>query len=417
VPVGVAGVSEGPTRARRAGEDLAERSVGMEWRGKLMMLREAARGCVRQRWRPGRSVEESKRPRYSACLANVALAVGSMTVLLGTVEVVASLFVPRPIVWRYPQESYLYDRRLLHRLKPNQEAFTHSFHVATNSYGLRNEEFTPKPPPGTFRILCLGDSLTFGNGVDLSDTYPKQLEIRLNGAGRQRYEVINAGVPAYDTWQEVTYLREEGWQFEPNLVIIGFYANDIVPRPSRLTPPAGVARHEVKSRSDIANAAVYLLKRSRVLLLLRERFNQLMSQISPSLDVIHQQSLLRGTPHHYVEAGFREVDASFGELTTLAKEHEFAMIVVMFPMAEQIVAKYPNAIYPDRVKEIAGRHGIPVIDLMPAFEREFSGFGSLFIEWDGHPNARAYAIAAKKINEYLAATGLVGGAGAEVAAR
>ena len=352
----------------------------------------------------GRSAEKSCRSRYWGWLGNVTLAMTSVTVLLGAAELVASLFVPSPIVWRYPQESYRYDPQLLHRLKPNQKAFTHSSHVTTNSHGLRTEKFTPTPVPGTFRILCLGDSLTFGNGVELADTYPKQLEVMLNGAGGLRYEVINAGVPAYDTWQEVTYLREDGWRFEPRLVIIGFYANDIVPRPSRLGLSTGIAHSEVKARSDAANWAVYVLKRSRVLLVLRERFRQLMSRINPSLEVIHQQSLLRGTPHEYVDAGWREVDASFGELTTLAKQHGFSTLVVIFPMAEQIVARYPHAIYPGRVKEIAGRHGTPVIDLMPAFEREFSGFGSLFIEWDGHPNARAYTIAATKINEYLAAT-------------
>ena len=43
--------------------------------------------------------------------------------------------------------------------------------------------------------------------------------------------MINAGVPAYDTWQVAIYLREYGAHFSPDLVIIGFYANDITPRP------------------------------------------------------------------------------------------------------------------------------------------------------------------------------------------
>ena len=37
----------------------------------------------------------------------------------------------------------------------------------------------------------------------------------------------------------------------------------------------------------------------------------------------------------------------------------------------------------------------------PAFTREASRFGSRFIEWDGHPNRRAYGIAAREIKIYL----------------
>jgi hypothetical protein len=73
-------------------------------------------------------------------------------------------------------------------------------------------------------------------------------------------------------------------------------------------------------------------------------------------------------------------------------------------MEDQVFTRYPRASYPGRAKEIAARHGIPVIDLLPAFSRESSGFSSLFIEWDGHPNGRAYGIAAREITNHLTST-------------
>ena len=351
-------------------------------------------------------MSQSGHSRHGGWVGNVLVTVGSFAVLFGAAEIVSALFLPAPIVWRYPQESYVHDPELLHRLRPNQQAFIHSFPVITNSHGLRNEESSPKPRPGTVRILCLGDSLTFGNGVVFTETYPKQLEIMLNASGRGRYEVINGGVSAYDTWQEVTYLREHGWGFAPDLVIIGFYSNDIVPRPKHLD----LIRKEARSgdRDDVmksrADWAIYWLKRSRILLLLRERFTQLMNRIHPSPDVIHKLSLLRGTANDLVEAGWREIDASFDELRTLAKKHRFDLLVVFFPMEDQVLAQYPHASYPARAKEIAARYGIPTVDLLPAFARESSGFNSLFIEWDGHPNARAYAIAAREIKSHLMST-------------
>jgi hypothetical protein len=44
---------------------------------------------------------------------------------------------------------------------------------------------------------------------------------------------------------------------------------------------------------------------------------------------------------------------------------------------------------------------MPVIDLLPSFQNKFKGFGSLFIEWDGHPNPAAYAIAATEVQQYM----------------
>src|SRR5207249_4318082 len=137
-------------------------------------------------------------------------------------------------MWLDPQETYIQHPLLIHQLKQNQTAFTHSFPVTTNSYGLRDHEFAMTPEAGKYRILCMGDFLKFGVGVRLEDTYPKQLESMLNTNGQRRYQVINAGVPAYDTWQEIAYLREYGWQFGPELVILGFYGNDIVPKPEEI---------------------------------------------------------------------------------------------------------------------------------------------------------------------------------------
>jgi hypothetical protein len=329
---------------------------------------------------------------------------GSLALFFVTAELVSALFLPAPVVWRYPQEAYVYDPVLLHRLQPDQRAFTHSHPVVTNSFGIRNEEFSLERTPGTVRVLCLGDSLTFGKGVALADTYPKQLEVLLNGPAERRYEVINAGVSAYDTWQEVGYLREHGSRFEPDLVIVGFYANDVVPRPRRHPASLQQARpgggsHEVMwSRAD---RAIYWLKRSRTLLLLRERGGQLWNRIRPSAEVRHQASLLHGTPDELAEAGWREVESSFGELAALAARHRFDVLVVFFPMADQLLGDHPRASYPTRAKEIAARHGLPTLDLLPAFAREFSGFGSLFIEWDGHPNPRAFAIAAREIRNHV----------------
>jgi len=88
-------------------------------------------------------------------------------------------------------------------------------------------------------------------------------------------------------------------------------------------------------------------------------------------------------------------------LSNLSRKYGFDVILVIFPMADQIVSKYPNAVYPAKVKEIAHKHNIRFIDMAPVFAENFSGFGSLFIEWDGHPNAKAYSLTAMEIARFL----------------
>jgi len=333
-------------------------------------------------------------------LSNFSVCFISVGVLFLILEVVLIPFVPEPITWLDPQERYANHPSLGYTLLPNQRAFTHSSTVVTNSYGLRDREFTLKPDHGGFRILCLGDSLTFGNGVDSSSTYPKQLEALLNSSGQQAYEVINAGVPGYDIWQEVAYLKQYGLQFSPKLVIIGLFANDIAPKPKAthqtIDKVSGFMRKQ-GAEGLFSYEIIHLFKRSRLLLLLRDRYQKLMNRISPTWEYNHQTALLTGRVDRFVEDGWKEVEASLIEMTKLTRQHNFALLIVIFPMPEQVIRMYPNARYPAKLKEIAESNHIPYIDLMPLFLERFNGFGSLFIEWDGHPNAQAYKIAAEAI--------------------
>lgn len=100
--------------------------------------------------------------------------------------------------------------------------------VKINQLGFRDDrEYTAAKPPGTFRILVFGDSVTFGHGARFETTYPYLLERRLKAWRPDvQWEVWNMGVPGYNTRQELAYLQEVGPRFDPDLVVIGFYPND-----------------------------------------------------------------------------------------------------------------------------------------------------------------------------------------------
>ncbi len=94
-----------------------------------------------------------------------------------------------------------------------------------NSLALRDfERYTRKKPANTKRILVVGDSVTYGSGVDISTTYPKFLEKLLEREGS--FEVLNGGVEGYNTVQEVEWFMRHLRFLEPDVVILGYTLND-----------------------------------------------------------------------------------------------------------------------------------------------------------------------------------------------
>ena len=102
------------------------------------------------------------------------------------------------------------------------------YSVTISGRGLRDREIGRKQP-GEFRVLLLGDSFTFGWGLEIDQTIGRQLEGMLMASNStRRFTVINAGVEGYGPWQERIRLHEIGFALEPDIVILQLYpGNDI----------------------------------------------------------------------------------------------------------------------------------------------------------------------------------------------
>src|SRR5207253_80172 len=74
--------------------------------------------------------------------------------------------------------------------------------VTHNSEGFRDREFADSNPASGFRIVCLGDSWTWGNNVNEAQSYPRRLAALLKEAlPNRQIEVLNLGVPGYSSYQ------------------------------------------------------------------------------------------------------------------------------------------------------------------------------------------------------------------------
>lgn len=97
----------------------------------------------------------------------------------------------------------------------------------TNSLGFRGSDFLPRKPPGTFRIIALGGSSTFGFHNADTETYPYLLQRLLRARYPDRnIEVINAGFPYYNTGSVLSLLRHELLEYEPDVLTLYAAYND-----------------------------------------------------------------------------------------------------------------------------------------------------------------------------------------------
>ncbi len=100
---------------------------------------------------------------------------------------------------------------------------TKRFEVTTNSWGLRCPELKKTKSDRQWRVMCLGDEITFGYGVNDNQTYESFLQRHMREARKnQQLQVINAGCPGWSSYQAREWTRMEGRYFEPEFYVLGF---------------------------------------------------------------------------------------------------------------------------------------------------------------------------------------------------
>jgi lysophospholipase L1-like esterase len=99
--------------------------------------------------------------------------------------------------------------------------------LETNAFGLRDDPMESRAKaPGTLRAVALGDSFTLGYTVDRADLFVDILE-RWWRAEERRTDVINAGTEGWSTDQQVAWFLDQGFEYQPDLVLVFAYENDL----------------------------------------------------------------------------------------------------------------------------------------------------------------------------------------------
>lgn len=133
--------------------------------------------------------------------------------------------------------------------------------IESNHEGFRTRNLSKTKRPGVYRILFLGDSTTFGWGVEQDERFSELLEKRLNASGSGiRYEIVNLGLPGYSSYHGRIILERYGLRCSPDMVILSFGAND-----SREVPKAVKRMIQRPTWKEKAAVALSGLKTFRLL--------------------------------------------------------------------------------------------------------------------------------------------------------
>lgn len=244
-----------------------------------------------------------------------------------------------------------------------------------NSKGLRG----PEPDPARPKVLLVGDSFTFGEGVAVADTFASRVEASLAGRFDPPPQVLNGGVPGYGTEAEAG--RLPGWlkEFAPRAVVLVYVPNDPIPLEETIDRDDLLARGETPSGLFLTRLVAGAIR--------------------------------RGAANREVEAWYESYyfgerrarwDAARAGIDDMRKRSVAAKAkfgVVIFPLIHRL-ADRPFAKIHDAVAAACAEMGVPVLDLTAALAREPDQ--ALWVHpADHHPDARAHELAAEAMTPFV----------------
>jgi hypothetical protein len=261
----------------------------------------------------------------------------------------------------------------------------------TNSHGWRDSEHAGPKPAGVRRAVLLGDSFAFGLGVDDGERVSDLIEQAF-----QRLEVLNMGVTAWGTDQQLRALELDGFAYAPDIVVLlTFPHNDLddVRRERNCSWP--------KPHFDLVNGELRLVKP-------RLTWDVRLRSLSYCAEFIYDRLRTKDTDARMV-AGWESRDAIplYAAIVQRMAEECTAkgvrMVAVIAYPPERLEAGPSEA--EKRARAALEDAGFAVCDTLDAFREHARTGESLYLKGDFHWNARGNAVAAEELRKMLLGLG------------
>jgi len=285
-------------------------------------------------------------------------------------------------------------RELLHRsssvpglsyeLVPGSEKFSKGANIKINSYGMRDDEPLHGDVNSECNVLILGDSYTFGFGVEGHETYANVLENLLTShTSHKAVQVLNLGVGGYSSRDEALVLKYKGLEWDPELIVIGYVLND-----PEIDPIQPLHRYFQESKWW-QHINIFRL-------------------VAKEMNIYDINNLGGGDYIRYLHNRNGEkwgsVKIAFSDIQEIASKNDIPVILIIFPLMKG--GEWENYKYGDLHSQVvnAGENsGFNTVDLTDAYS-VYPQLSLMIAPGNGHPNALGHKLAAdavyKKVQEY-----------------
>ena len=350
---------------------------------------------------------------------------GKGAFLLAIVTLVSFLMLEATLLicdtWVFRNSLWVFDPDLGLRVRPYAP---HGYLHRANRFGFNDDDYPLQRMPGTFRVLILGDSFNWAGARDWN--YVDFLERKLKARFKTRLEVINIGYPGTHTAEQLKMLQKLGMRYQPDLVVLGFFAgNDFVdasPLHQRIAYGGEVVLLDPEEWDYPTLFGMPVLLRSRLLVNLKGTWLQL---FRGSLHMSRERflNLERGRMRF---ADFRlaghfapHVDhilSSLRSMRDLVTGEGSDFLVIAYPdefqvnlrLRQEIIdffnldAKaYRWARAQELLDHFCHEENIEFYDLLPAFQEAARQNKSLYIRSNSHWNQAGNEFAAELIRDIL----------------
>ena len=267
-----------------------------------------------------------------------------------------------------------------------------------NSWGHRSDqEYMLEKPEGKFRVLVLGDSMTAGLGIkNVKNTYPKKLEYYLNKKLEvPKFEIINTGHPAWSTDNELFDLFANGFKFQPDMVILGYFHNDINDFRDSDSPRADFLSCDVGEIELISDKGPLknLLKQSHLYKFVNLKINRLLEKIG------NKPKFTDCIKAAYSSIGWDMLKVYLDAINMACVIRNVKLVIGVIPLMYQLDNNYSIPEVHSKLMGYCKERGIECIDF---YEDGFKGLDekSLIIsENDRHLNEDGAEIVARALHK------------------
>ena len=362
------------------------------------------------------------------------LSILALTVLalLALAEGAVRAFRPQPAFYATPG-LYVADPAIGHRMRPGLRARVGNWSEFTtrariNALGIRGPEIGPRRP-GVRRVLVLGDSFTFGTGVEEDEAFPARIAAELTRAGTPA-EGINAGIGGYGVPDEVAWFEHYGMRLHPDLIVLGIFTGNDLQDAAPDRPRTFVIDGDILDEAELHRSPFFhwLFQHSQLFALVKYSIPQPIDR--PLRRALHmpEPGAIRGLREEMAlydprnrtaaERGGAASEAAIRHLLNLTRADHPVIAAILLPSKLQAderqwgqvlreLSLAPSAAdrtLPNEVfSGVLARVGVPVLDLTPAFSEEIRRGGILFFPEDQHFTVAGHRLVADRTVAFLRA--------------